>query len=84
MSVTLKKIIFLFQQLRGRLIVMAFNWIVATLCFYGLSLNAGIGSNVFSAFSLSAAMEIPAYIFSALVRYHASNHKYCNLYTKLV
>jgi len=54
------------KQLRGRLIVMAFNWIVATLCFYGLSLNAGIGSNVFSAFSLSAAMEIPAYIFSAL------------------
>ena len=49
--------------------MMAFNWIVATLCFYGLSLNAGIGSNVFSAFSLSAAMEIPAYIFSALVRH---------------
>ena len=58
-----------FQKLRPRLIVMAFNWIVATLCFYGLSLNAGIGSNVFTAFSLSAAMEVPAYIFSALVRY---------------
>ena len=55
------------KALRSRLIVMAFNWIVATLCFYGLSLNAGIGSNVFSAFSLSAAMEIPAYCFSAMV-----------------
>ena len=55
------------KPLRGRLIVMAFNWIVATLCYYGLSLNAGIGSDVFSAFSLSAFMEIPAYCFSAMV-----------------
>ena len=55
------------KPLLGRLIVMAFNWIVATLCFYGLSLNAGIGSDVFSAFSLSAVMEIPAYCFSAMV-----------------
>lgn len=55
------------KPLRGRLIVMVFNWIVATLCFYGLSLNAGIGSNVFASFSLSAFMEIPAYCMSALV-----------------
>ena len=48
---------------------MALNWIVATLCFYGLSINAGIGSNVFMTFSLSAAMEIPAYIFSAMVNF---------------
>ena len=57
------------QYYLGRLVVMALNWIVATLCFYGLSINAGIGSNVFMTFSLSAAMEIPAYIFSAMVNF---------------
>ena len=47
---------------------MAFNWIVATVCYYGLTLNSvGIGSSVFTSFSLSSAMEIPAYIFSAMV-----------------
>ena len=47
---------------------MAFNWIVATVCYYGLTLNSvGIGSSVFISFSLSSAMEIPAYIFSAMV-----------------
>lgn len=55
------------RPLRGRLVVMALNWIVATLCFYGLSLNAGIGSDVFSVFSLAATMEIPGYIFCAAV-----------------
>jgi len=54
-------------ELRGRLVVMAFNWIVATVCYYGLTLNSvGIGSSVFTSFSLSSAMEIPAYIFSAM------------------
>ncbi len=61
------------KPLRGRLIVMVFNWIVATLCYYGLSLNAGIGSDVFSAFSLSALMEIPAYCLSAMVIFHATS-----------
>ena len=60
------------KPLRGRLIVMAFNWIVATLCYYGLSLNAGIGSDVFSSFSLSAFMEIPSICFSAMVRFRHS------------
>ena len=55
------------KALRGRLMVMGLNWVVATLAFYGLSLNAGIGSDVFSGFSLSACMEIPAYILAALV-----------------
>ena len=57
------------QALRGRLLVMGLNWVVATLAFYGLSLNAGIGSDVFSGFSLSACMEIPAYILAAVVSY---------------
>ena len=55
------------KALRGRLVVMGLNWIVATLAFYGLSLNAGIGSDVFSGFSLSACMEIPAYVLAAFV-----------------
>ena len=57
------------QALRGRLLVMGLNWVVATLAFYGLSLNAGIGSDVFSGFSLSACMEIPAYILAAVVSF---------------
>ncbi len=50
-----------------RLVVMVFNWVVATLCYYGLSLNAGIGSDVFVSFTIAATMEIPAYIFCAIV-----------------
>jgi hypothetical protein len=55
------------KPLRGRLVVMGFNWIVATLCYYGLSLTAGIGSDVFAKFTVTAIMEIPAYTFTALV-----------------
>ena len=37
---------------------------VTTLGYYGLSLSsAGLGTDAFSSFALSAAMEIPSYIF---------------------
>ena len=59
---------------------MAFNWIVATVCYYGLTLNSvGIGSSVFTSFSLSSAMEIPAYIFSAMVNDFIFFINYCFL-----
>lgn len=55
------------KPLRPRLAVMSLNWVVTTLCYYGLSLNAGLGDDVFTTFSISAAMEIPSYIFCVLV-----------------
>ena len=46
---------------------MALNWVVTTLGYYGLSLSsAGLGNDAFSGFALSAAMEIPSYIFCIL------------------
>jgi len=50
--------------LRMRMVIMAFNWVVATLGYYGLSLNsARLGNDAFSGFALTAVMEIPSYIF---------------------
>jgi len=55
---------FLNSTLRLRFVVMAFNWVVATLGYYGLSLSsAGLSSDPFTSFALSATMEIPAYLF---------------------
>jgi len=56
--------IFLQPTLRLRFLIMALNWIVATLGYYGLGLSsASLGSDAFSSFALSAAMEIPSYLF---------------------
>jgi len=53
--------------LRIRTLIMALNWVVATLGYYGLSLNsARLGNDAFSSFALTAAMEIPSYIFCML------------------
>ena len=50
--------------LRIRLLIMAFNWVVTTLGYYGLSLNsARLGDDAFSNFALTAVMEIPSYVF---------------------
>jgi len=58
---------FVNPTLRLRFIVMAFNWVVATLGYYGLSLSsAGLSSDPFTSFALSATMEIPAYLFCIL------------------
>ena len=52
------------STLRIRFMVMALNWIVATLGYYGLSLSStSLSTNPFTSFALSAAMEIPAYLF---------------------
>eukprot|EP00090_Calanus_glacialis_P032653 TRINITY_DN5410_c0_g1_i1.p1 TRINITY_DN5410_c0_g1~~TRINITY_DN5410_c0_g1_i1.p1 ORF type:complete len:558 (-),score=101.16 TRINITY_DN5410_c0_g1_i1:160-1833(-) len=52
------------STLRMRILIMALNWVVATLGYYGLSLNsARLGDNAFSSFALTATMEIPSYIF---------------------
>jgi len=50
--------------LRKRIVIMALNWVVATLGYYGLSLNStNLSNDPFSSFALTAAMEIPSYIF---------------------
>merc|ERR1719233_2316954 len=52
------------STLRGRFCVMALNWMVATLGYYGLGLSsASLSSDPFTSFALSASMEIPAYLF---------------------
>eukprot|EP00092_Neocalanus_flemingeri_P108291 GFUD01139069.1.p1 GENE.GFUD01139069.1~~GFUD01139069.1.p1 ORF type:complete len:563 (-),score=86.66 GFUD01139069.1:194-1882(-) len=52
--------------LRMRTLIMALNWVVATLGYYGLSLNSARLGDPFSSFALTAAMEIPSYIFCML------------------
>ena len=49
-----------------RLLVMSFNWVVITLCFYGLSLNSA-NSDLFVGMSAMAAAEIPAYVATVFV-----------------
>ena len=50
-------------------LVMCFNWIVTNICYYGLILNSVnlAGSDIYANFSLSAAIEIPSYVFTVLV-----------------
>ena len=52
--------------LRYRLIIMSFNWIVITLCFYGLSLNSA-NEDLFTGMSLMAFVELLAYIISLFI-----------------
>ena len=59
--------LFTHPTLRLRFVIMALNWVVTTLGYYGLSLSsAALGNDVFSSFALAAAMEIPSYIFCML------------------
>ena len=48
--------------------VMSINWIVTNICYYGLTLNSVnlVGSGIYGDFALSAAIEIPSYVFAAL------------------
>lgn len=52
--------------LRYRLIIMSFNWVVVTLCFYGLILNSA-GQDLFIGMSSSASVELLAYILTVLL-----------------
>ena len=46
---------------------MSINWIVSTMCWYGLSLNSvNLPGNIYVSFVLSALIEIPSYIFVML------------------
>jgi len=49
----------------GRTLVMFYNWLVTTMCFYGLTMVASdIGDNVFLNFSLVLGIELPAILFA--------------------
>jgi len=48
-----------------RTIVMFYNWLVITMCFYGLTMVASdIGESVFLNFSLVLGTELPAILFA--------------------
>ena len=50
-------------------IIMIANWTAANLCYYGLSLNAVnlAGTDPYLNFALTGLIEIPSYIFAAVV-----------------
>lgn len=49
--------------MRQRFLIMVANWVVVTICYYGLGMIASIGDNIFLTFLVTAAMEIPSYVF---------------------
>ena len=47
---------------------MFVNWLVATMCYYGLSMGSvNLSGNTYVNFILSAVIEIPSYLFCILV-----------------
>ena len=55
------------SKLRSRLAIICFNWIVTTICYYGLAMSTSLSQDLFTSFLVSAAMEIPSYVFCMLV-----------------
>ena len=45
-----------------RLFVMSLNWVVITMCFYGLSLNSANNDDFFGSLAAMSTAEVPAYI----------------------
>jgi len=53
--------------LRNRLLNVNFNWVVITLVYYGLSMNASsLAGDVFTNFTLLSVAEFPGYLLSYL------------------
>merc|ERR1719228_1171379 len=56
------------KQILTRSLVMFLNWMVVTLCYYGLtSAAATLTSDLYTNYSLAIAVEIPAHFFLLLV-----------------
>ena len=56
------------SEIRKITLVMFVNWIVCSLGYYGISLGAAnLGGDVFVSNILLALIEIPSYIFCALI-----------------
>lgn len=53
--------------LRNRLLNVNFNWVVITLVYYGLSMNASsLAGDLFTNFTLLSVAEFPGYLLSYL------------------
>jgi hypothetical protein len=50
-----------------RLFVMSLNWVVITMCFYGLSLNSANNEDFFGSLAAMSTAEVPAYIAAMFV-----------------
>ena len=51
--------------LRNRLLNVNFNWVVTTMVYYGLSMNASsLAGDLFTNFTLLSLAEIPGYLLS--------------------
>ncbi|XP_062500633.1 solute carrier family 22 member 15-like isoform X2 [Corticium candelabrum] len=51
--------------MRRRIIVMLLYWFAASLNYYGLSMNASVGSNMYVSFFCASIVEFPSYIASS-------------------
>ncbi len=50
-------------------LIMWFNWVATALSYYGLAFSSvNLSGDVFVSFFLSALIEVPSYVFCALVR----------------
>eukprot|EP00118_Oscarella_pearsei_P011341 m.75698 g.75698 ORF g.75698 m.75698 type:complete len:490 (+) comp35949_c0_seq1:2053-3522(+) len=52
--------IFTHREARKRLLVTAYLWFVSSLVYYGLSMNAKLGSSIYVSFFASAVIELPS------------------------
>eukprot|EP00095_Tigriopus_kingsejongensis_P010110 maker-scaffold152_size304267-snap-gene-1.15 protein:Tk10110 transcript:maker-scaffold152_size304267-snap-gene-1.15-mRNA-1 annotation:"organic cation transporter protein" len=51
--------------------IMGLNWIVTSMCFFGLSFNSvNLGGDMYLNFILTSLIEIPSYLFCILVLDH--------------
>ncbi len=51
-------------------LVMMVNWTVATMAYYGLSLNSvNLSGDIYVNFVLTALIEIPSYVFCVMVTF---------------
>ncbi|XP_023349296.1 organic cation transporter protein isoform X2 [Eurytemora carolleeae] len=53
--------------LLSRLIILSMNWVVITLCFYGLSLNSARDENIFASVAAMAGVEFPGYVLCMFI-----------------
>ena len=57
--------------LRSQTVILSWNWIVITMCYYGLTMSStNIGSDVNLTFILTVAIEIPPYFFAPWIVNH--------------
>lgn len=68
--------LFRLPRLRLRTMTLMFNWFVQSFVYYGLSLStSSFGVNVYVAFCIAGAVEVPAAMLSfALVKYAGRRH----------